>query len=213
MSPSLPASNSEVATPSPTAREILYALSMSSGSTQTSVTSPTKDSPLGGAAVTVSVVGAPFLFSSLPMFGDTVTHSGASLKPAKKSSMVMASGTTVTSTLLPPAVASPSLTEMEYSPSYLPIILASIGGSKVMSSGISVATSTPASVLNSCGPAFRIWFLSSSSERDSLVLARALLDGANAAAAPRQRARITFCILWCLLRLETLQGCNNRSNA
>ena len=55
---------------------------MSSGSTQTSPNSPEKDVPGGGQAVTVSVVSAPPLLSNLPMAGSTVTHSGASSKPA-----------------------------------------------------------------------------------------------------------------------------------
>ena len=58
------------------------ALSMSSGSTQTRPSSPEKDVPGGGQAVTVSVVSAPPLLSNLPMAGSTVTHSGASSKPA-----------------------------------------------------------------------------------------------------------------------------------
>ena len=59
-----------------------HALSMSSGKTQTSPSSPEKDVPGGGQAVTVSVVSAPPRRSSLPMAGSTVTHSGASSKPA-----------------------------------------------------------------------------------------------------------------------------------
>ena len=82
MSASEPASKSEVATPSPTVSVTLNALSMSSGSTQTRPSSPEKDVPGGGQAVTVSVVSAPPLLSNLPMAGSTVTHSGASSKPA-----------------------------------------------------------------------------------------------------------------------------------
>jgi hypothetical protein len=55
---------------------------MSSGKTQTRPSSPEKDVPGGGQAVTVSVVSAPPLLSNLPMAGSTVTHSGASSKPA-----------------------------------------------------------------------------------------------------------------------------------
>ena len=55
---------------------------MSSGSTQTRPSSPEKVVPGGGHAVTVSVVSAPPLLSNLPMAGSTVTHSGASSKPA-----------------------------------------------------------------------------------------------------------------------------------
>ena len=82
MSASEPASKSEVATPSPTVSVTLKALSMSSGSTQTRPSSPENVVPGGGQAVTVSVVSAPPLRSSLPMAGSTVTHSGASSKPA-----------------------------------------------------------------------------------------------------------------------------------
>ena len=82
MSASEPASKSLVATPSPTVSVTLNALSMSSGSTQTRPSSPEKDVPGGGQAVTVSVVSAPPLLSNLPMAGSTVTHSGASSKPA-----------------------------------------------------------------------------------------------------------------------------------
>ena len=59
-----------------------HALSMSSGKTQTSPNSPEKVVPGGGHAVTVSVVSAPPRLSNLPMAGSTVTHSGASSKPA-----------------------------------------------------------------------------------------------------------------------------------
>ena len=82
MSASEPASKSLVATPSPTVRVTLNALSMSSGKTQTRPSSPEKVVPGGGQAVTVSVVSAPPRRSSLPMAGSTVTHSGASSKPA-----------------------------------------------------------------------------------------------------------------------------------
>ena len=82
MSASEPASNSLVATPSLTVSVTLKALSMSSGSTQTRPSSPENDVPGGGQAVTVSVVSAPPLLSNLPMAGSTVTHSGASSKPA-----------------------------------------------------------------------------------------------------------------------------------
>ena len=82
MSASEPASKSLVATPSPTVSVTLNALSMSSGSTQTRPSSPENDVPGGGQAVTVSVVSAPPLLSNLPMAGSTVTHSGASSKPA-----------------------------------------------------------------------------------------------------------------------------------
>ena len=82
MSASEPASKSLVATPSPTVSVTLKALSMSSGSTQTSPNSPENVVPGGGHAVTVSVVSAPPLLSNLPMAGSTVTHSGASSKPA-----------------------------------------------------------------------------------------------------------------------------------
>ena len=82
MSASEPASKSLVATPSPTVSVTLNALSMSSGKTQTRPSSPEKDVPGGGQAVTVSVVSAPPLLSNLPMAGSTVTHSGASSKPA-----------------------------------------------------------------------------------------------------------------------------------
>ena len=59
-----------------------HALSMSSGKTQTRPSSPENEVPGGGQAVTVSVVSAPPLLSNLPMAGSTVTHSGASSKPA-----------------------------------------------------------------------------------------------------------------------------------
>ena len=82
MSASEPASKSLVATPSPTVNVTLNALSMSSGKTQTRPSSPENDVPGGGQAVTVSVVSAPPLLSNFPMAGSTVTHSGASSKPA-----------------------------------------------------------------------------------------------------------------------------------
>ena len=72
----------------------------------------------------------------------------------------MLSGTTFTVALLPePAFISPSETVMAHSPSQRPMTLAGIGTSNLMSSGISVATSTPPILLNSAGPAFRILFL------------------------------------------------------
>ena len=72
----------------------------------------------------------------------------------------MESGTTLTVALLPePAFISPSETVMAHSPSQRPMTLAGIGTSNLMSSGISVATSTPPILLNSAGPWFRILFL------------------------------------------------------
>ena len=72
----------------------------------------------------------------------------------------MLSGTTLTVAELPePAFISPSETVMAHSPSQRPMTLAGIGTSNLMSSGISVATSTPPILLNSAGPAFKILFL------------------------------------------------------
>ena len=85
---------------------------------------------------------------------------------------------------------------MAHSPSQRPITLAGIGTSNLMSSGISVATSTPPILLNSAGPWFRILFLrvngvlwSASRDRGALsrlwsALARALH---NRERAPRSR--------------------------
>ena len=72
----------------------------------------------------------------------------------------MESGTTLTVAELPePAFISPSETVMAHSPSQRPMTLAGIGTSNLMSSGISVATSTPPILLNSAGPWFKILFL------------------------------------------------------